>query len=59
MNDNIYEITETWIKAKKTENNRIIVHRYVDEMHIQSKVEDEWKDDHNGFARCETIKRKF
>ena len=56
---NIYDITETWIKAKKTENNRIIVHRYLDYMKIQSKIEDEWKEDHDGSGNCETIKRKF
>ena len=55
---NIYEITKTWIRAKKNENERIIIHRYFEDTYYQTKQNDgKWNDGKS--AVCDTISKKF
>ena len=56
---NIYKVTETWYKAKKTEKRRIIVHRVLEIVHFQEKVVDKWKNFSDDFLDCKTLKQKF
>ena len=59
----IYETSETWIKAKnkENENKRIIIHRYMTIGYLQdyNKVEDKWEEEQYGYLECKLIKKKI
>ncbi len=59
----IYETSETWIKAKnkENENKRIIIHRYMGIGYLQdyNKAEDEWDEEQYGYLECKLIKKQI
>ena len=58
---NIYKTTETWIKAKAidNENERIIIHRYVNEAFFQEFKDNKWNDTSDPHLYCEKKKKNF
>lgn len=57
---NIYKTTETWIKAKAidNENERIIIHRYVNEAIFQEFKDNKWEIS-DAHLYCEEKKKNF
>jgi hypothetical protein len=57
----ISNTTERWISAKAidNENEKIIIHRYVEEAKLQEFKDGKWEDISNGSLQCEKIKNKF
>ena len=58
---NIYETTETWKKAKAidNENERIIIHRYVNEAFFQEFKDNKWNEISDAHLYCEKKKKNF
>ena len=58
---NIYKTTETWVKAKAidNENERIIIHRYVNEAFFQEFKDNKWNDTSDPHLYCEKKKKNF
>ena len=58
---NIYDTSETWIRAKNkdNENKRIIIHRYVNEAVYQEYKDNKWIELSDGDLVCEDVKKKF
>ena len=58
---NIYETTETWIKAKAidNENERIIIHRYVNKAFFQEFKDNKWNEISDAHLYCEKKKKNF
>tara|TARA_R110002012_G_scaffold268721_1_gene452699 strand:+ start:214 stop:591 length:378 start_codon:yes stop_codon:yes gene_type:complete len=62
--DTKYEIaktTERWIYTKSLDNDneRIIIHRYVEEARFQEFKDDKWQTITSGRFECEKINKKF
>jgi len=57
----IYKTTETWIQAKAidNENERIIIHRYVNEAYFQEFQDNEWNEISDARLYCKKIKKNF